>query len=433
MEPSEAKRKRFSRLSEEEIQTLLEGKDSENTRKATKNAVVTFLAYWNEVKPEDEPVKSTESLEIIPKKELNELLANFWPNAKKQNGDSYKKSALMGIRFGLQRHFLLKREFDIISDGEFSKSNQIFEAAIVELKRQGFGRVDHHSPISKEDLEKIQSSYNPSSPDPKSLQQVVWFNIMFHLIRRGRENLRLLTKESFAVQVDAAGKKFVYQVVDELDKNHRANDQPDDSPGEGRMYERPESPYCPVKTFELYISKLNPALSCLWQRPRATDNFSHSDEVWYCNVPLGKNALGTFMSSISKELKLSQKYTNHCIRATAVSLLDECNFEARHIMRVSGHKSESSIRSYSRRLSEVKRKEISHALTSACSVKNLESTSTAIVAMHEQASETSLGRSTVPNSPVTMQNFASHSQETVNFNAGAFSGANVTINFYNSK
>ena len=60
------------------------------------------------------------------------------------------------------------------------------------------------------------------------------------------------------------------------------------------------------------------------------------------------------MSSISKELKLSQKYTNHCIRATAVLLLDECNFEAHHIMRVSGHKSESSIRSYSKRLSEVK-------------------------------------------------------------------------------
>ena len=256
---------------------------------------------------------------------------------------------------------------------------------------------------------------------------------MFHLIRRGRENLRLLTKESFAVQVDAAGKTFVYQVVDELDKNHRANDQPDDSPGEGRMYERPESPYCPVKTFELYLSKLNPTLSCLWQRPRATEHFSHSDEVWYCNVPLGKNALGTFMSSISKELNLSQKYTNHCIRATAVSLLDECNFEARHIMRVSGLKSESSIRSYSRRLSEVKQKEISHALSIACSVENLESTSTAIVAMHEQTSENSLGRNTVPNSPVTTQNFASHSQETVNFNAGAFSGANVTINFYNSK
>ena len=77
---------------------------------------------------------------------------NFWRiygRTQRNNGDSNKKSALMGIRF------FLKREFDIISDGEFSKkSNQIFDVAIVELKRQGFGRADHHSPISKEDLKR---------------------------------------------------------------------------------------------------------------------------------------------------------------------------------------------------------------------------------------------------------------------------------------
>jgi len=47
--------------------------------------------------------------------------------------------------------------------------------------------------------------------------------------------------------------------------------------------------------------------------------------------------------------------------------------------------------------------------------------------MHEQASENSLGRSTAPNSPVNMQNFASHNQETVNFDAGAFSGASDLV------
>ena len=424
MEP-EPVRKRFKQLTNEEIQQLVEAKDSENTRRATKNAVATFLAFCNEVTPE-EPVKNTESLEKMSKNELNELLTNFWPNARKKNGDNYKKTALMGLRFGLQRHFLLKRDFDIINDGEFSKSNQVYEAAVVELKRQGFGRVDHHRPISKEDLEKIQSCYNPSSPDPKSLQQVVWFNLMFNLIRRGRENLRLLTKQTFAVQADATGKKYVYQALDEL--NHRGKDQPDDSPGEGRMYERPNSPYCPVKSFELYLSKLNPSLSCLWQRPKVRESFSESDEVWYCNAPLGKNTLATLMSSISKEIQLSYQYTNHCIRATGVSLLDECNFEARHIMRVSGHKSESSIRSYSRRLSEVKQKEISHSLSTAC-FESLE--------RQEQTAEADcpLVGNTVPRSPITMQNFASQSQETVNFNAGGFSGATVTINFYqgNSK
>ncbi|CAH3046614.1 unnamed protein product, partial [Porites lobata] len=138
-----------------------------------------------------------------------------------------------------------REHFDIINDSEFSKPNQVCEAAVVELKRQGFGRVDHHRPISKEDLEKNQSCYNPSSPDPKSLQEVAWFTALFTNMRILKENLRLLTKQTFAMQVDATGKKYVYQaLIDELDKNHRGKDQPDDSPGEGRMYERPKSPYC---------------------------------------------------------------------------------------------------------------------------------------------------------------------------------------------
>ena len=46
------------------------------------------------------------------------------------------------------------------------------------------------------------------------------------------------------------------------------------------------------------------------------------------------------MKTISKNANLSQEYTNHSIGATAVTLLDHSNFEARHIMRVSAHKSD---------------------------------------------------------------------------------------------
>ena len=437
MEPK-TKKQRFSSLSSDEIQLLIEKKDSENTQKSTKNAVATLIAYCNEISPEESPPKDAEYLEKLSKEELNELLTAFYPNARKKNGENYKKSALMGLRFGLQRHFLLKKNVDIIGDQEFAKSNQVYEAAIVELKRQGFGNVEHHNAISREDLQKIQLSYNPAVLDPKSLQRFVWFNIMFHLIRRGRENLRLLTKQSFAIKTDGTGRKFVYQAADELDKNHRGHDNADDSPGEGRMYEQ-DGPLCPVKAFELYLAKLNPKLSGLWQKPKAKEHFKETDEVWYCNVPVGKNTLGTLMSRISKELELSQTYTNHCIRTTAVSLLDECNFEARHIMRVSGHKSESSIRSYSRRLSEVKQKKISHSLSSASFNSKKASSSSEILLVNEARNEAEeivckeivcTETTNCPRSPVLTQNFASHSQETVNFHSGAFAGANVTINVY---
>lgn len=166
------------------------------------------------------------------------------------------------------------------------------------------------------------------------------------------------------MKVDGSGRRYVYQALDELDKNHRENDDPSDSTGDGRMYERAGSPFCPVSAYELYLSKLNPDISWLWQRPK--DTVDEDESIWYCKSPLGKNTLGSLMNIISERAGLSKPYTNHCIRATAVTVLDEV-FEARHIMRVSGHKSETSIRAYSRRLSEPKQREMSATLRDFCS------------------------------------------------------------------
>ena len=54
------------------------------------------------------------------------------------------------------------------------------------------------------------------------------------------------------------------------------------------------------------------------------------------------------MKELSELAQLSKTYTNHFLRATAITLLDQNGFEARHIMFISGHKSEGSIRSYSK-------------------------------------------------------------------------------------
>lgn len=62
------------------------------------------------------------------------------------------------------------------------------------------------------------------------------------------------------------------------------------------------------------------------------------------------------MKQISKTAGLSQSYTNHSIRATVITELDNIGFEARHIMAVSGHRSEASIRSYASTSLSVKEK-----------------------------------------------------------------------------
>ena len=93
--------------------------------------------------------------------------------------------------------------------------------------------------------------------------------------------------------------------------------------------------------------------------------YDDDDSVWYYNSPVGKHTLSQTMASISKKSKLSKLYTNHSIRASTITSLDHEAFEARHIMRTSGYKSEASIRNYSSRLRESKKREISSTLSRA--------------------------------------------------------------------
>lgn len=422
---------RFASKNDVDIESMLADKDSKSTKKATKQAVKILREYCAEKELPTE-------FENINKVELDNLLKHFYANARKKDGTLYSKSTMNSIRYGLARYLMNEKKVNIVEDVSFGSSNKVFSALLVELKRNGMAKVNHHPEITKDDLQKLYLSFDLNTP--KGLQLKCMFDIMFHLVRRGRENLREQTKDTFAVAVDSQNRRYVYQAVDELDKNHRENDDPQDSTTDGRMYEQPGA-LCPVKSFELYLSKLHPELKCLWQRPKEAT----ADICWYCNVPVGKNTLGNFMKNISRAADLSNEYTNHSIRATAVTVLDHSNFEARHIMRVSGHKSEASIRSYSRRLSENKQREISETLGQACgfpseieettlsspSETRLELTSS----QYENALDTicfsPLPGHSLPGSPV-LHATQTNTLKNVTFASGAFNNCNVTFNF-NSK
>ena len=126
-----------------------------------------------------------------------------------------------------------------------------------------------------------------------------------------------------------------------------------------RMYET-GTDICPMKSYHKYLSNHNTTCDALFQTPR--DPFGDRDGVWYEKRPLGKNKLGCMMSEISKISKLSKKYTNHCIRATAITALDQARFAPRHIMSVSGHRSEASIKNYSRKTSTDQKRKMSETL-----------------------------------------------------------------------
>ena len=343
---------RFVDLNDKEIDELIENKDSKSTKRAINNAKKLFLEYALT------KGKTEEDVEKMTAVDLDNLLYGFYPSIRKTDGDHMKLNYLRAIRYGVAS-YLKTLGMDIYTP-DFERSKKSFDASSTQLKKQGKGGVDHKLPLSKEDMKKLYTSKHTfDTSTPIGLQNKVFFEIMLHICRRGRENLRQMTKQTFIVKKDGSAKKYVTQQFDELDKNHRADSHPDDTTGEGRMYET-GGPLCPVHSFEKYVSKLSD-IDALWQRP--LDSYYEGDDTWYCRSPIGVNTLNRFMAKISKMADLSRSYTNHCIRSTCITVLDDAGIEARHIMRITGHKNESSIHSYSNRLSEQKKRSISNIIS----------------------------------------------------------------------
>ena len=75
---------------------------------------------------------------------------------------------------------------------------------------------------------------------------------MLLFCRRGRQNLRQLKKNDFEIKLEAKGRSLVIKTTDELTKNHRENDEPED----GGVMMSNDSPLCPVASFRKYIFRL---------------------------------------------------------------------------------------------------------------------------------------------------------------------------------
>ena len=359
---------RFPHLSEQSVQQLLDDELSDASKNIIRGAVATLAEYARSRNT------SLSNIEQMRADDLDVFLTRFFAEVRKQDGSLYSRNAILSLRYGLKVHFTKTCGYDIMNATEFSSSNEMFSAVLVKLKREGKGAVNHKTPLSTDDFQKLYSSDALSTENPSGLQNKVFIDIMVYLCNRGRENLREMKPSDFKIATDSSGKRYVF-MLDKLTKNHRG-EVSDEHSQQGRMYEQPGSSRCPVLSFEKYISKLNPdCIDTFWQKPKTN---SEDEHCWYENIPLGKNTLGNKMKTLSEKAGLTTSYTNHCLRATCITALDQAGFEARHIMNVSGQKSEASIRSYSRYVSDSRKPEMSCALMSHIIGSSTESTATSL-------------------------------------------------------
>lgn len=147
----------------------------------------------------------------------------------------------------------------------------------------------------------------------------VWFHVLLFFCRRGREGQRSLTTKSSKFETEAAGHNYATMSHDEVSKNHPGGvNDISSTEKEPRMYESEEKDNG-YKALKLYLEKVNPKCTTFFQYPKKKKNKTE-DAIWYEARPLGIHSLGKMMKSISEEAGLLKIYTNHSVRATAITL-----------------------------------------------------------------------------------------------------------------
>ena len=227
------------------------------------------------------------------------------------------------------------------------------------LRAEGLDVSNSHPAIEQDDVNKMYSSETLSNTSPQSLLNKVFFEIQLHFGRRGKEGLRELTKTSFTINKDADGKEYAKLSFNAKQKNHQG-DRQEDVGVEQRMYAHPDDDKCPIYSLKKYINKLNPNCDAFFQRPLS--HFTDDSSVWYSNKAIGHNQLGRMMKIISTQAKLSKEYSNHCIRATTVTVLNRNGMDPHQIRHITGHRRVESLAPYINQLSTSQKQSASNAL-----------------------------------------------------------------------
>ena len=234
--------------------------------------------------------------------------------------------------------------------------------------------VVHKRAISKEQLKKLFESgeLGPAgSLNPAQLQRTAWFYLGLFFGRRGRENQRQLTPAMLSLRKTPQGVEY-YELNRgqpgslPATKNHQGGLADAEDESDAKIFSVPGSERCPVKTLKNYLSHLNPTSNALFQRPRDGQskkfNPTH-DKIWFCSVPLGITTLDNMMKEMSKRAGIEPHLTNHCLRATSVTVLSDHNCETRHIKSITGHKSDQAVESYNERPSIEQQQKMSLVLS----------------------------------------------------------------------
>ena len=192
---------RFKKTTVEDQDEVLERHKAENTNKSTKLWIDCFEDYLKD---------KNMTLDAVRDLDLPHLLECFYVDVRSQKlivddkgepiltetgelqYEEYSNNSMRSLRAGLNRYFKLKLQVNIIDNPAFIRANELFTGKFRINKQEGKGTTKHKEPITEQDLQSLKQYFERNMEGPPNailLQEIVLFNIIFYMGRRGRKNL----------------------------------------------------------------------------------------------------------------------------------------------------------------------------------------------------------------------------------------------------
>lgn len=196
------------------------------------------------------------------------------------------------------------RNIDVENDSEFRSFNSMLSKNPLYLDdAERLEGTTQNISISFSDLRKVYASPILGLNDRHTLQNKVWLDINLYFGGFTRQLLRNMCKTTFHCCTDLNNGRKYYKIQDPKVALQLS----------ARMYEQPGSPFCPVHSLELYLSRLHPDSNVFFQQPTGYEEY-HKTGVWYTTTPIGKNNQSRKLTNICQNVGIKLKFRNTSIR-----------------------------------------------------------------------------------------------------------------------
>ena len=341
----------------EDLQLFKEGHCPSNTVKNNEWALRTFES-WRVARNAKYTSDQCPSNMFVTgsHKELCEWLCKFITEARKADGMEYTPRSLYLLLCALQRHIRDIRsneDTNLFQQPVFHPLKNVCDAVFKRLHNKGIGTDTKVTAVLSEDEENtLWKKGSISLDNPTGLLNAVFFyNGKNFCLRGGAEHRNLKISQLRRETTIVDDKEISCYVYTEFgSKNNQGGFASLNRKNKVvRQYEC-DLERCHVKILDKYLQALPPEAiknDIFYLQPLAQVPANPS-APWFKTTPVGKNTLGTMIKRMCSNAGISERFTNHSLRAYGATTLFQAEVPEKLIQQRTGHRSVEGVRRYER-------------------------------------------------------------------------------------